>query len=184
VAENFVLYISDDYPESYWLKAKVLTGEDPGIFKEGVVVSDAVRVVFECSKKISIKKLLDYDFFYSDGPNLVSPRLHELMKREKISGVQFIDAELVLKGTVHAGYKIFNVIDASPAFDLSKSISEPLLSYLPNGPQWYSKIVLSDKLNLSSDIVRAEEDNTTIVVNARVKSLFENNAVRGLECKA
>ncbi|MNJ34935.1 hypothetical protein D3C77_296620 [compost metagenome] len=47
------------------------------------------------AQKISASKLLAYDFFFSDGPNLISPRLHELMVQENISGVQFIGAELI-----------------------------------------------------------------------------------------
>jgi hypothetical protein len=42
------------YPESYWLKVKVFSGEDSGIFKEGVVVSEAVNVRFEGAKKLAL----------------------------------------------------------------------------------------------------------------------------------
>lgn len=183
MASNYILCISDDYPESYWLKAKVLSGEDSGIFKEGVVVSEAINVRFESAKKISVSKFMTYDFFFSDGPNLISPRLHELMLQENISGVQFVDAELIVSGVAHAGYKVFNVVDRSPAFNLIESESEPLLSYLPDGPKWYSKIVLDDGAKLSSDIVRAEEESATVVVTARVKAIFERSSIRGLKFK-
>jgi hypothetical protein len=181
VAKNYILSISEDYPESYWLKIKMLSGEDSGIFKEGVDVGKNVEVRFEGAKRVSASKLLAYDFFFSDGPNLISPRLHALMVKEGISGVQFVDADLVLGGVSHAGYKVFNVVGRSPAFDLKKSISEPLLSYMPDGPRWFSKIVLDDNAKLSDDIVRAEEEIATIVVTAHVKSVFESNSIRGLQ---
>ncbi|WP_256592172.1 hypothetical protein [Pseudomonas sp. CC120222-01a] len=127
---------------------------------------------------------MTYDFFFSDGPNLISPRLHELINREGISGVQFVDADLVLGGVSHAGYKVFNVIGKSPTFNLKESISEPLLSYMPDGPRWFSKIVLDGEAELSSDVVRAEEETATIVVTARVKSIFESNSIRGLQFTA
>lgn len=184
MANNYILCISEDYPESYWLKSKVLSGEDSSIFKEGLPIKQVVTVRFESQKKISSSKLLAYDFFFSDGPNLISPRLYELMVKEDMSGVQFIDAELVVSGTSYTGYKIFNVVARSPAFDLESSESEPLLSYLPDGPRWYSKIVLAEDGKLSSDIVRAEEDIATIVVTARVKAIFEKNIIRGLQFKA
>ena len=184
MANNYILSISDDYPESYWLKAKVLSGEDSSIFKEGLVVTKSVIVRFESAKRISAAKLLAYDFFFSDGPNLISPRLYELMIKEGISGVQFIDAGLIVSGVSYAGYKIFNVVTRSAVFDLEKSESEPLLSYLPDGARWYSKIVLAEGANLPSDIVRAEEEIATIVVAARVKTIFEKNNICGLQFKA
>lgn len=181
MAKNFILSISEDYPESYWLKIKMFSGGGSGIFKECLVVGEDIKVCFEAAKKVSASKLLSYDFLFSDGPNLISPRLYELMCQEGITGVQFVDAELVLGGVSHVGYKVFNVIDSSSAFDLQKSISEPLLSYMPDGPRWFSKIVLNDEAELSSDVVRAEEENATIIVSARVKSIFESNSVRGLQ---
>lgn len=181
MAKNFILTISDEYPEGYWLKMKMLSGQDSGIFKEGVVVDNDIKVCFEVAKRVSASRLLAYDFFFSDGPNLISPRLHELMSQENISGVQFVDADLVLDGESHAGYKILNVIGRSPAFNLRESVSEPLLSYMPDGPRWFSKIVLDDNADLSSDIVRAEEESATIVVVARVKSVFESNSIRGVQ---
>ncbi|WP_349975514.1 hypothetical protein [Pseudomonas sp. WHRI 8519] len=183
MADNYILCISDDYPESYWLKAKVLSGEDSSIFKEGLVVTDSVVVRFESAKGISARKLLEYDFFFSDGPNLISPRLYELMVKEGVSGVQFIDAELVVSGVSYAGYKLFNVVTTSPVFDLKGSESEPLLSYLPDGPRWFTKIVLAEGADLSSDIIRAEEDIATIVVAARVKTIFEKNNICGVQFK-
>lgn len=183
MAKNFILSISDDYPESYWLKIKMLSGEESGVFKEGVAVSKDIKVCFEGSKRVSASKLLSYDFFYSDGPNLISPRLYELMRAENISGVQFVDADLLIGEVSYAGYKVFNVIGKSPAFNLKESVSEPLLSYMPDGPKWFSKIVLDDEAILSSDVVRAEEESPVIVVTARVKSIFENSSVRGVQFK-
>lgn len=183
MAKNFILSISDDYPESYWLKIKMLSGEESGVFKDGVAVSKDIKVCFEGSKRVSVSKLLSYDFFYSDGPNLISPRLYELMKAENISGVQFVNANLLIGEVSYAGYKVLNVTDKSPVFNLKESVSEPLFSYLPDGPRWFSKIVLDDETILSSDVVRAEEESPVIVVTARVKSIFENASVRGVQFK-
>jgi hypothetical protein len=116
-----------------------------------------VKVRFEAAKKVSTKRLLTYDFFYADGGKLISPRLCELMMREDISGVQFIDAELVVGGEVQLGYKLLHITKIAPAFDLEKSFSRPLLSYLPEEPKWFEVIVLKENCELLSDIVRAEE---------------------------
>lgn len=106
------------------------------------------------------------------------------MVQEDISGVQFIDAELVVGGRVQLGYKLLHVTKIAPAFDLKKSFSRPLLSYLPEGPKWFEVIVLKENCKLPGDIVRAEEQATTIVVNSRVKDIFESNKVRGVSFKA
>ncbi|MFK3909391.1 imm11 family protein [Pseudomonas monteilii] len=184
VLKNYILTISEDYPESYWLKIKILSAEDPIIFGGGAPIEKCVKVRFEAAKKVSTKRLLTYDFFYADGGKLISPRLCELMMREDISGVQFIDAELVVGGEVQLGYKLLHITKIAPAFDLEKSFSRPLLSYLPEGPKWFEVIVLKENCELPSDIVRAEEQATTIVVNSRVKSIFEINNVRGVSFRA
>jgi len=180
VARNFVLTISRDYPESYWLKTNLLSGGEHGIFSMGVLIEEKVEVSFEASKKVSASRLLSYDFFFSDGPNLISPRLYNIMVEENISGVQFLDASLILGDTSLPGYKIFNVIGSSRALDLERSISEPLISTMPEGPSWFSEIALDENLELSNDVVRAEEDFTVVVVKERVKAIFEKHSVRGL----
>ncbi|WP_144936190.1 imm11 family protein [Pseudomonas alabamensis] len=182
--KNYVLTISEDYPESYWLKMEILSAEDPIIFSGGAPIEKDVKVRFEAAKKVSTERLLAYDFFYADGAKLISPRLCELMMREDISGVQFIDAELVVGGRVQFGYKLLHITRIVPAFDLEKSFSRPLLNYIPEGPKWFEAIVLKENCELPNDIIRAEEQTTTIVVNSRVKSIFESNNVRGVSFKA
>ena len=54
---------------------------------------------------------------------------------------------------------------------------------MSDGPRRFSKIVLDGEAP-SRDIVRAEEDTATIVVTARVQSIFESNSIRGLNFAA
>ena len=180
MAKNFILTISKDYPESYWLKMKMPSGRDRGMFKRGLVIDEKMELFFEAPKKASLSRLLSYDFFFSDGPNLISPRLYKLMEGEGVSGVQFLDASLILGEKSFPGYKVFNVVSISRALDLEKSVSEPLISTMPDGPRWFRKVVLDDDLELSSDIVRAEEEIANIIVKERVKIIFESHSVRGL----
>ncbi|MFK3906916.1 imm11 family protein [Pseudomonas monteilii] len=180
MARNFVLTISRDYPERYWLKTHVLSGGDHGVFSMGVPIEKKVKVSFEASSKVSTSRLLSYDFYFSDGPSLISPRFYTIMGEENISGVQFLEASLMLGDTSLPGYKIFNVIGSSRVLDLEKSVSEPLISTMPDGPKWFSEIALDENLALSHDVVRAEEDFTVIVVKERVKAIFEKHSVRGL----
>ncbi|MFR0675976.1 imm11 family protein [Enterobacterales bacterium AW_CKDN230030176-1A_HGKHYDSX7] len=180
MAKNFILTISKDYPESYWLKMKMPSGGDRAMFKRGLVLEEEMELFFEAPKKASLSRLLSYDFFFSDGPNLISPRLYKLMEGEKISGVQFLDASLIFGEQSFVGYKVFNVVSVSRAMDLESSVSEPLIITMPNGPRWFRKVVLDDSLELSSDIVRAEEEMANIIVKERVKIIFERHSIRGL----
>ncbi len=68
MVRNHILSISDDCPESYWLKVKMLSGEESVVFKEGMAVSKDIKVCFEGSKRVSASKLLSYDFFTVTGP--------------------------------------------------------------------------------------------------------------------
>lgn len=51
MAKNFILTISKDYPESYWLKMKKPYTGDRGIFKRGLVIEEAVEIFLKLQKK-------------------------------------------------------------------------------------------------------------------------------------
>ncbi|WP_342366182.1 imm11 family protein [Pseudomonas eucalypticola] len=122
-----------------------------------------------------------YDFYFSDGPNFISPRLHALMLESKVSGVQFFDADVYIGGVLQEGYKVINITSKMSAFDSEKSKSKPLLSYLPEGPRTYTDIFPKQDLTPDRDIFRATEAFTTILVVDRVKELIERNRVLGVK---
>ncbi len=181
MAKISILKISDSYPESYWFKSKILTGQDSIFLKTGNEITEEMVIEFALASKVSIVRLLKYDFFFSDGPDFISPRFHQLLLKEKVSGVQFLDANVFIAGKKYEGYKVFNVTSAHSVFDKEKSKSRPLLSYLPDGPQTYTEIVLRDDVDLVVDVFRSEESFTTVLVSARVRELCELNKVRGLQ---
>ncbi len=177
----YILKISDSYPESYWFKCKVQTGQDPIALKRGEVAVGEWCIEFHLNKAVSVNKVLNYDFFFSDGPNFISPRLYEIMIKSAVTGVQYIDADLFLSGVRYDGYKVVNFTRRASAFDEEKSESEPLLSYLPEGPQKYTKVVLRSDLPYEFDMFRSEEDFTTILAVNRIKEIFEAHDVVGLK---
>lgn len=183
MAKIFLLKIADYYPESYWFKSKVLTGQDPICLKKGEEIKECLRVEFVLDKKVSVSEVLEYDFLFSDGPNFISPKLHGLLAGENIRGIQFFDADVILRGARYDGYKVLNFTSKKKAFNEVESRREPLLSYLPEGPQVYTEIVLKEDLELDVEIFRAEEDFTTILAVSRVRDLCEFNNVRGLQFK-
>lgn len=181
MANKYILSISDNYPESYWFKCKVGGGVDGSIFKEGVSIGEPPEVEFVNEKKVSIPRLMEYDFLYSDGPNLISPRLYQLLAEACITGVQFIDAQVIIAGQRYDGYKIFNVTSRAAVFDKDESIGEPLISYLPDGPKYYKKIVLNEGVELNFDIVRAAEQFTTIIASKKLAELCNSHEIIGLK---
>ncbi|SFH97740.1 hypothetical protein SAMN05444062_1271 [Pseudomonas syringae] len=183
MAKIFIINISSSYPESYWFKSKVLTGQDPIFLQKGMEIGENVLVEFTSASRASTNGILKYDFFFSDGPNFISPRLHKLLLEANVSGVQFFDANVYIAGKKYEGYKFFNPNSRLSAFDKEKSKNKPLVSCLPDGPKIYTEIFLKDDLDIGVDVFRAEEDFTTILATARVKDLCEINKVRGLQFK-
>lgn len=181
MAKISILKIFQSYPERYWFKHKILTGQDSISLKAGMEITEALKIEFSLISKVSVDALLKYDFFFSDGPNFISPRFHQLLLKAQVSGIQFLDADVFIAGKKYEGYKVFNVTSKHSVFDKEKSKSQPLLSYLPEGPQIYTEIVLRDDVDLVVDAFRAEEDFTTVLVSARVRELCELNKVRGLQ---
>ncbi len=59
----FILKISESYPESYWFKSKILTGQDSILLKTGVEVNEKLLIEFTLTSKASLDKIRQYDFF-------------------------------------------------------------------------------------------------------------------------
>ncbi|MBD8492586.1 imm11 family protein [Pseudomonas syringae] len=177
----FLIKISDDYPESYWFRCTVLSGQDPGVFKKGIPLEEEVSIEFRVGSKPDAGRLLSYDFLFSDGPNFISPRFHQLLLDHDVQGLQFFDADVYMGEAECHGYKVVNFTSKSKAFDESKSKSEPLLSYLPEGPARYTEIVLKENVDTRVDMFRAEEDFTSMLAVARIKALCDAHQVSGLQ---
>ncbi|WP_205869977.1 hypothetical protein [Pseudomonas viridiflava] len=181
MAKIFLIKISDAYPESYWFRCNILTGQDPIILKKGKHLDEDLSIEFRVGSKSSVERILKYDFLFSDGPNFISPRFHQLLLDCNVTGVQFFDAKVYIGDAKYDGYKALNITSKSKAFDGSKSKSEPLLSYLPEGPKLYTEIVLKENIDPSGDIFRAEEDFTSMLAVARIKEICEANHICGLQ---
>lgn len=181
MAKFSILKIFEYYPERYWFKHEMLTGQDSISLKTGMEITEELKIEFTLTSKVSVDALLKYDFFFSSGPNFISPRFHQLLLKAQVSGIQFLDADVFIAGKRYEGYKIFNVTSKHSVFDKEKSKSRPIVSYLPDGPKIYNEIVLRDDVDLVVDVFRAEEDFTVVLVSARVRELCELNKVRGLQ---
>jgi hypothetical protein len=183
VVKPFIVQISDTYPESYWFKSRVLTGQDSIELKTGAEVTGKWALEFRLDKRVSLDGVLGFDFFFSDGPNFISPRLYDILVSSKISGLQFIDANIYIQGEEYKGFKVLNFTNKQAAFDAENSKYEPLLSYIPDGPKKYTDIVLKEDISPAVDMFRAEEDFTVMLAVERVKLLFDSNQIVGVQFK-
>ncbi|WP_074890383.1 imm11 family protein [Pseudomonas graminis] len=183
MVKAFIMQISDTYPESYWFKSKILTGQDSIELKTGAEVTGTWALELRLDKRVSLERVLGFDFLFSDGPNFISPRLYDILVSSNISGLQFIDADIYIKGKEYKGYKVVNTTNALAAFDSKNSKCEPLLSYIPDGPKKYTDIVLKKDISPAVDIFRAEEDFTVMLAVERVKQLFDSNQIVGVQFK-
>lgn len=179
----YVVQISDAYPESYWFKCEILTGQDAIELKKGVKVDGVWNVELRLDTRSSLDRVLGFDFLFSDGPNFISPKLYDILVEAEVSGLQFIDADVYIQGKAYKGYKILNFTHSLAAFDEEKSKSEPLLSYVPDGPRKYTDIVLREICSTDIDMFRAVEDFTVMLAVERVKVLFESHQVIGAQFK-
>ena len=180
----FIMQISDNYPERFWFKSKVLSGQDPIEIKKGQELVGEWCVEFRLERKASIAAVKKYDIYFSDGPNFISPRLHQLLLESGVSGVQFLDANVYFGDELQKDYKVLNITKKIQSFDPLKSKSQLIMNYLPNGPKKYTSIVPLQDLCPEVEIFRAEEAFTTILVAERVKDLFVQANVKGVVFKS
>jgi uncharacterized protein DUF1629 len=173
--------VSDDYADSYWFEYDKKESPDHLIFKQGKFIDRLEgKPKFKLNKKVSLKKLLAFDCFMSDGPQFVSPRFAGLLSSIAPNDVQLFDAEVYVGDTRLEGYKVPNITHLAPCLDKEKSDYEPLLSYMPDGPIRINKIVYIPDCMGSHVIARLLEDNLTIIVQEVVVRACEKEKIKGV----
>jgi len=173
---------SDGYPESYWLSYDHTNNLDHLEFNKCKKLSaTGAKPKVTLTKKISLSTFRQYDYFFSDGPDLVGARLAEIINSSTFaSDVQLICADVTINGKSYDDYFIINYLRSEPAFDMTSSSYKSLIKSMPDGPKKFSRIVLLDKMP-KSGMFRASESNSHVVVSDDVAEHFKNNSVRGVE---
>lgn len=140
-------------------------------------------IFFKLKSKVSDKALLAYDFYYSDGPIFISPRLASLISCHDVfrTDVQLIDATVSVNETQHQGYKIINILREVSCIDMEASESQPILSYLPNGPRKFSKIVFKENVIEDFSMARCSEYKSCIIISNEFKEFLSKNNVKGID---
>ncbi|QXN62123.1 hypothetical protein [Serratia fonticola] len=176
------LKISPDYPNNYWFEY-----EQGEVSNNDLIQCKEVRsnndFIFKAKRKVSEKSLLSYDFCFSDGPIFISPRLVSLLLTNKgfSRDVQLLDAVVVINNLNYLGCKVINVIRSLSCIDMDRSDSQPILSYLPDGPRKFNEIVFKENLTEDFCIARCVEYKPCIVMSNALRDFFIENNVRGLK---
>ena len=177
----YELMISN-YPNSYWFQydSTVVASYE---FIECKEIQSNKPLVFKLEKKVSEKRLLSYDFYFSDGPEFISPRLANLLSNNQdfLHDVQLIDATIIVNGCSHSGYKALNFLRSISCIDMNKSEYIPLLESLPDGPKEFYKIVFKENINEQFCMARCEESEGIIVISESLRQFFIKNKVKGMD---
>lgn len=181
MTKYYLLEISNDYPESHWFKFKHPKGVDTIEFSQSKNIDTEIETTFEKTLKKPSSKILHHDFFFSDGPNFISPKFSDLIRSEQITGLQLMATSIAINKEIHTGYNIFVVTNKCNCFNEKKSSFEPLIPYLPDGPRKYTSISLDQIATHDTDVFRAQEDFTRIVVSQRFRDLCLSNNLNGLK---
>ena len=171
-----------NYPDSYWFQY-ISTGDDYYELLQCKKIQSNKPIVFKLEKKVSEKRLLSYDIYFSDGPVFISPRLANLLSNNQdfLHDVQLIDATIIVNGRSYSGYKVLNILRLISCIDMNKSEYIPLLESLPDGPKEFYKMVFKENINEQFCMARCEESIGLIVISESLRQFFIKNKVKGID---
>ncbi|OCL22679.1 hypothetical protein [Gilliamella sp. wkB171] len=175
-------FMIGNYPDSYWFQydSTVVANYE---FLQCKEIQTNKPLVFKIENKVSEKRLLSYDFFFSDGPEFISPRLANLLSNNQdfLHDVQLIEATIIVNGCSHSGYKALNFLRLISCIDMNKSEYIPLLESLPDGPKEFYKMVFKENINEQFCMARCEESEGRIVISESLRQFFIKNKVKGID---
>ena len=175
-------FMIGNYPDSYWFKydSTVVASYK---FIECKEIQFNKPLVFKLEKKVSEKRLLSYDIYFSDGPVFISPRLANLLSNNQdfLHDVQLIEATIIVNGRSYSGYKVLNILRLISCIDMNKSEYEPILDDYPDGPKKFYKMVFKENINEQFCMARCEESEGRIVISESLRQFFIKNKVKGID---
>ena len=175
-------FMIGNYPDSYWFQydSTVVANYE---FLQCKEIQSNKPLVFKLEKKVSEKRLLSYDIYFSDGPVFISPRLANLLSNNQdfLHDVQLIEATIIVNGCSHSGYKVLNILRLLSCIDMNKSEYVPILDDYPDGPKEFYKMVFKENINEQFCMARCEESEGRIVISESLRQFFIKNKVKGID---
>ena len=175
-------FMIGNYANSYWFQydSTVVANYE---FLQCKEIQLNKPLVFKLENKVSEKRLLSYDFYFSDGPEFISPRLANLLSNNQdfLHDVQLIEATIIVNGRSYSGYKALNFLRSISCIDMNKSEYIPLLESLPDGPKKFYKMVFKENINEQFCMARCKESIGRIVISESLRQFFIENKVKGID---
>ena len=175
-------FMIGNYANSYWFQydSTVVANYE---FLQCKEIQLNKPLVFKLENKVSEKRLLSYDFYFSDGPEFISPRLANLLSNNQdfLHDVQLIEATIIVNGRSYSGYKALNILRLISCIDMNKSEYEPILDDYPDGPKKFYKMVFKENINEQFCMARCEESEGRIVISESLRQFFIKNKVKGID---
>ena len=176
-----ILIPSENYPEKYWLKYDHEKNPDHLEFLLGKEVHvDNGPIVYVMKGKVSLAAVREYDYLFSDGPDVVSDDVARILVESCPLDVQLLPAVLVVNGGRYGDYFALNVLNKYEAFDLSRCNYVPLINSMPDGPKKFKTIHLKGYVPNFS-IFRAVESRFNIVLSDSLAVKLEGRLVKGVQ---
>lgn len=169
----------DKYPEKYWLRYDRDVNPRHVEFLLGKRIdTKGDAILFFLKGKVSLASISRYDFLYSDGAEVVSENVAKVLNEICPNDIQLLPAVVNVNGVFLKGYYALNLLKSEPALDLENCV----FFYLgedADAPRRFEKIALLDK-EPSSDIFRASEKRTSVVLSDRLAKELEKVSVKGI----
>ncbi|WP_025026054.1 imm11 family protein [Caldalkalibacillus mannanilyticus] len=179
----YLLEISEEYPNNYWLEYDHEKFPDHLIFKSGseVDVSSFQEIYLRANKKVSLERLSSYDYLFSSGPDLISNKLADIFIRRNLANqIQTIPVTILCGDMEVKGFNIIIYKKCDTAIDMKASTYVPLLKYMPDGPKKFTSVVILEK-EPHYKIFRAEENKDKVIVSHDLKVELEREGVKGIK---
>jgi len=178
----YLIDISDNYPESYWLEYDSQKFPDPLLLKIGKLVDPDKfsHAYLTANSRASIKKLMTYDYLFSSGPEIISEKLAKLLISSEVDAVQLIPTRIKHSESFYENYYIINYLSVKKSFDLDECEFSPIIKSMPNGPKKFTKISLLDSPR-GNFIFRAEESLQEVAVTDDLAKIIKDEEIKGIK---
>ena len=170
----------DKYPEKYWLKYDRKVNPKHVEFLLGKRINTkGDAILFFLKNKVSLASISRYDFLYSDGADVVSENVAQVLNKICPNDIQLLPAVVNVNGVVLTGYYALNLLKSEPALDLENCVYF-YLGEDADAPRRFEKVALLDN-EPSSNIFRASEKRTSIILSDRLAKELEKVSVKGVK---
>lgn len=173
--------VSESYPEKYWIKYDHEDNPDHLDFSAGKKFDEDIGpITYLMKKKVSLVAVRQYDYLFSDGPDIISANLARLLAEHCPLDIQLLPATLIINDERHQDYFVLNILNTEEAFDLPKCKYTSAINSMPDGPKKFRTIHLKDH-NPNSKIFRAAESRFNIILSDCLAKTLEDQLIKGVQ---